>query len=286
MRKHLYSLIRYVPDRQRMEPINVGLVLQDPLGTRVRFSPHAAKRSDVDTEIFRKWKNFFEVEVNGEVDPLFRPPTNSPAFLDHLAKLCDGSMLMSRPLQVIVDDETEPQEVLDGLFRRLVLPPEESDAPETQRPTGRYRELESEFQLLKRGVRRHALVPIEFGPHWRPYRQVPNGKFIAVDKIEVARELGRTANELNALNNIQAFLDVFLKSEVENRQTRYVLVADQLFEPFNGQSQSDFQTMKDDIERTAEIVRKAGGDVFTTPEQSGQFVRQLDEELPRNVAAA
>jgi hypothetical protein len=284
MREFNYALIRYIADRLRMEPINVGLVLQDSAGAIVKFSPHVAKRAVVDTETYNQWKAFFEAEVKNDVDPLFRPPTNSPEFFVYLSRLCDGPIIMSRPLIVADENEISGEQMLDILFRRLVLPEEKSGTPENQRATGRYRELEAEYQLLKRGVRKHAVVPIETREggspvHRRPYRQVANGKYIAMDKIEVARELSRTAEEINGLLNVKSFLDLFLKTQVQQRETRYILLADRLIEPFGGQPREDFQSMRDDIERTVDLVQAAGGEVIRDPLDSEKLARTLNDQL-------
>ena len=95
---HRYMLIRYVPDVERMEPINVGVILQGQGQLDVRLSPHAAKRKDVDTAAFRRWKDFFIEEVKGDPESLFQPEKTSLRFLQNIAELCDGPILLSRPL--------------------------------------------------------------------------------------------------------------------------------------------------------------------------------------------
>lgn len=290
MREFHYSLIRYVPDRLRMEPINVGIVLQASTGTQLRFNPHATKRADIDTDAFRKWRSFFEAEVRNDEDPLFRPSADTPDFLLHLARLCDAPFAMTRPLLVADAIETEPDRMLETLFRRLVLPVEEASNPETLRPTARYRDLEAEFQLLKRGVKRYAAVPGDGAEpheriHRRPYRQVANGRYIAMDKIEVNRELSRTAEELNALADIKTFLARFLEIEIQALPTRYILLADDMNQPFREQAEDDFLSMRDDIERTVAAVLEAGGEVIRDAERSEELAKELNRVLASPGAA-
>ncbi|RJP30960.1 MAG: DUF3037 domain-containing protein [Phycisphaerales bacterium] len=119
-----YVLIRYVPDRERMEPVNVGLILQGRGRLDLRFSPHAAKRRGIDTAVFRLWRDFFKDELCGPAAPLFHPDRTSPEFLRYLEELCAGQVLLSRPLAFSAA-ATEPfEQVRDALYQRLVAPPE------------------------------------------------------------------------------------------------------------------------------------------------------------------
>jgi len=92
-----YSLIRYVPDPDRMEPVNVGLVLQGDGGLDFRLNPHASKRKEIDTEQFRRWKDFFEAEIRGPHLPLFQPERESARFFRYLSDLCGGPVFLSNP---------------------------------------------------------------------------------------------------------------------------------------------------------------------------------------------
>ena len=51
-------------------------------------------------------------------------------------------------------------------------------------------------------------------------------------------------------------------------------------EPFGGQSEPEFQAMKDDINRTADLVQESGGEVVRNPAESEGLARELDNALP------
>jgi Protein of unknown function (DUF3037) len=98
MNQYVYSLIRFVPDLERMEPFNVGIILQSPGRIDFRMSPHAAKRKDVNTAVIQKWRSFLEEEIRGEAVPFLQPPKQSPEFLRYLHGLCDQTVTISKPL--------------------------------------------------------------------------------------------------------------------------------------------------------------------------------------------
>src|SRR5437763_17103420 len=93
-----YALIRFIPDMDRMEPINVGVILQGEGRIEFKLGPHAAKRADVDTQVFQKWRAFLEEEIRGAAVPLLQPPKDSAQFLHYLAGLCEQTVLITRPL--------------------------------------------------------------------------------------------------------------------------------------------------------------------------------------------
>lgn len=142
--------------------------------------------------------------------------------------------------------------------------------------------MSDERKFLQRGLRQYVHVPVENVPHrWTAYRQVLNGQFIAVDKIEVARELGRTATEIDKLALVTGMLDQYMRAKIEGKATRYVLLADELKEPFTDQSQEEFEAMRTDLEETADKVHELGGEVLRTPERAEQFAAELDKKLPQ-----
>ncbi len=67
-RDYLYQIIRYVPDLRRMEPQNIGVVVQGQFGVSCRIWTHfrpLGDKPDFDYGNFRKWREFFEAEING-----------------------------------------------------------------------------------------------------------------------------------------------------------------------------------------------------------------------------
>lgn len=285
MQHYLYTLIRYVPDLDRMEPVNVGVILQGAGRIDVRLSPHAAKRKDIDTQVFGRWRQFFLDEVRGGPAPLFQPEKTSPRFLTYLQQLCEGAVILSRPLVLEVGTATTFDSALGDLYDRLVAPPETTSPAAAHRSTGRFRQVAEARQFAKRGMKKHAHVVIDQKPLWMAYRQVANGRVIAIDKVEVDREIGKTANEIERLPHILDQLPAFLGTGL-GRPTRHVLLADILQQPFTDQPDAEFAAMRDDLEAAVERVRKAGSQVLRTVLEAEKLADELDQVLPQVEAAA
>lgn len=281
MPDYRYNLIRYIPDPDRMEPINIGLILQGQGKIYVRFSPHVAKRNDVNTASFREWKDFLLNEVNGEAVPLFQPPKHSAEFLEYLESLCRGQVRLSKSLELFAPIKRSFDEILEALYLRLVLPPGEPERPEETRPTGAFRQFAKEKRFLDRGMRPHAHVLVEQDRLWIAYRQVLNGEMIAMDKVEVAKQLGQTANEIERLPLIVSKLDRFLRAKVSGKATRYILLADQLEAPFTGQGQREFDLLRKDLDERIAAIKNAGGEIMRSPEEAQNLAAQLDRNLPQ-----
>jgi hypothetical protein len=280
MNEFRYVLVRYVPDRERMEPVNVGLILQGLGRIDFRFSPHAAKRKDIDTEAFRRWKEFFRSEVQGAAAPLFQPERASPQFLRYLEELCEGPVLLSSSLCLGTEPSDSFDDVLDSLYQRLVAPPEIVSPSAATRPTGRFRQIAEERRFLHRGMRRHAHVIVGARRLWMAYRQVDNGEAIALDKVEVANQIGPTSYEIERLPRIGEMLPQFIGTTVHGKPTRYFLLADELTQPFTDQSQDEFQAMREDLENAVELIAKKGGRIIRSVNEAEGIADELDDKLP------
>lgn len=280
-----YVLIRYVPDLERMEPINVGIILQGNDHLELRISPHAAKRKEVDTVVFREWRSFFEEEIRGLPAPLFQPDRSTTKFLSHLSALCDGPITLSRPLLVSVDPSRSFEDLLDSLYRRLVAPHESEVPGDAARPTHRFRQLGQEMSFEARGIRKHAHVFVGDKRLWMAYRQLINGEMLAVDKVEVSNRMGQTACEIQCLPTIAEQLPHFINNQSDGRPRRYVLLADNLTRPFTDQSPEEFSAMRDDLEREVEKIRKQGGRIIRNVKEVESLAGEIDSKLPKAVPA-
>ena len=139
--EYLYQIIRYVPDLRRMEPQNIGVVVQGEFGVTCRFWTHfrpLGEKPDFDYVNFRKWREFFESEINGPQIKMFQPPRESPDFLEYLQSRSKGNYIATRPLHVVMQAESIEQ-VRDYLYETLVRSPEEEQEPAEQ-PVRRFRE--------------------------------------------------------------------------------------------------------------------------------------------------
>lgn len=151
---YLYQIIRYVPDLRRMEPQNIGVLVQGQSGVTfrlyTRFRPLVDK-PDFDYANFRKWREFFDVEINGPQIDMFQPPRESPDFLEYLQSRCKGNYILTRPLHVAMQADNIDG-VRDYLYETLVRSPEEESEPAEQ-PVRSFRE-----QLQAKKLDRHPLL--------------------------------------------------------------------------------------------------------------------------------
>jgi hypothetical protein len=283
MRDYRYVLVRYVADRLRMEPINVGVILQGAGRVDIRFSPHAAKRKDIDTATLQQWRQFFVEEVKGDPTPLFHPEKESAAYLQYLAQLCEGAIHLSTPLQYATIESSAFDEVLESLYQRLVAPPEQATTAEVNRATSRFRQISKERDFDRRGMRRHAHVKISGKPLWMAYRQVDNGELIAIDKIEVDNRIGSTASEIQQLPRIIEFLPDFLRTGSNPKPTRFVLLADPLEKPFTDQSPEEFEAMQRDLDEMVGRVERGGGRVLRSLPEAEKLADEIDQKLEQHL---
>lgn len=280
MTDYRYVLVRYVPDHERMEPVNVGLILQGPGKLDILFSPHAAKRKDIDTEAFRRWKEFFNTEVSGAAAPLFQPDRASPEFLRYLEELCEGPVVLSRSLYLGAEPTRTFDEVLASLYQRLVAPPEIISPSAATRPTGRFRQVAEACDFVSRGMRRHAHIVVASKRLWMAYRQVINGEAIALDKVEVANQIGSTSYEIERLPRIAQMLPKFAGTKIDGKPTRYILLVDDLSKPFTNQSHEEFEAMRDDLQKAVAQIGKKGGQIIGSAKEAEAFAGELDRKLP------
>jgi hypothetical protein len=276
-----YALIRFVPDLERMEPFNVGIILQGQGRLDFKLSPHAAKRKDVDTTIFQKWRAFFEEEIRGDAVPFLQPPRDSREFLNYLAGLCDQTVTISQPLYLAERPEGAFDGVMQSLYERLVAPPDQPKREQDPRPTSTFRELEETKQFRKRGMKKHPYIALPGMNRWNAYRQVLNGENIVIDKVEIGHLVGLTADEIQKLSSgVSQFLDHFLDANCSSMPRRYVLIADQLEQKFTDQSDDDFHAMTEELQKVVEEVKRRGGGVLRDPNQVSSFADEVDRKLP------
>ena len=277
-----YALIRFIPDIDRMEPVNFGVVLQG--GGKIDFmlNPHFARRKGVQTPVFQRWRDFLTEEIRGEPMPLFQPRKDSVEFLSHLSSLCEQTVSISKPLFVAAHSSESFEQILESLFTQLVLPEDATRPERTPRPTTRFREIEDEKQFRKRGLNRHPYVMLPGEKRWNAYRQLLNGENIVIDKVEVGNAVGLTADEIQKLSSgVETFLDRFLLQSQGAMATKYYLIADSLNEKFTDQTDDNFQAMKDEYEHVVQTVRtRSNCVVLQHPDEVADFANCVDQKLP------
>lgn len=276
MSEYRYALIRYIANPKRMEPQNVGVLLQGDGQIDFRLNPHASKRGDIDTPVFRKWTSFLQQEVRDAAMPLFQPPRSDVEFLRYLSDLCDSTVVLSPALQIISNKPFD--DVLESLYDELVAPPESSRAA-ARRPAGRFRQMSDEREFVRRGMKKRMHLTRGNDRFWMAYRQVANGTLLAIDKVEVNTRLDETANEIERLPTIEHHLPSFLKNRKGERPSRFVLLADQLEKPFGSQSDKEYEAMKDDFESAIAKLRSKGAKILRTVEETQELVAEIDSML-------
>ena len=278
-----YALIRFIPDAARMEPVNFGVVLQGCGRIDFKLNPNFARRKEVETPVYQQWHKFLEEEIRGEPMPPFQPRKDSVEFLTHLANLCEHTVSMSKPLFVAAQADESFQDVIESLFTKLVLPPDQlRPKPGSQsRPTSHFRRVESKKQFRRRGMKEHPYVPHSGDKRWNAYRQLLNGENIVIDKVEVGKQVGLTADEIQKLaSGVEPFLARFLKSTSSEMPTCYYLLADEITEKFTDQTDDDFHAMQVELEHVVQAVRNGGGVVLQSVEAVESLTRMIDEKLP------
>lgn len=165
-KEYKYQIIRYVPDLKRMEPQNIGVVVQDVDGASCKLWTHfrpLGDRPDFDYQNFRKWREFFEMEVNGPQIEMFQPPRHSEEFLEYLQSRCKGNYTITRPLHAVMET-SDLEDVRDELYQMLVRSPEEEEKPAKQ-PVKRFKQ-----QLEKKKLDRNPFLHVD------EYLEFPNGE--------------------------------------------------------------------------------------------------------------
>ncbi len=279
-----YALIRFIPDAERMEPINIGVILQGSGKIDFKLNPHAARRKDIETQVYQQWRKFFEEEIGGPAVPLFQPPKDSPDFIRHLGGLCESTITITRPLVHVAYEQQSFDSELRAIYDRLVAPPEQN-RKSPDRPTSYFRQFEEEKEFRKRGMKKHPYISISGRSelrHWNAFRQVSNGQDIVIDKIEVGNKVGLTADEIQKLSSgAELFVKSFLReSSKTGRSRRYCLITDQLVTKFTEQDQEDYEIMNEELSNIKKTVASLGGEVLDKPSDVEDFAEELDEHLP------
>lgn len=130
-----YVLVRYVPDLVRQEPLNIGVIVQSPLGLYYRFIPSlGARKHEIDLvpvsardiqDQFSEWfaKETHEIFIpdSGETRSV---PTNSVELLQHLRRVLQDEVRLSevRIAELEINSEVQIQDYLASLFDLFISP--------------------------------------------------------------------------------------------------------------------------------------------------------------------
>jgi len=273
-----YQILRYIPDLQRMEPRNFGIVVQGTGQTKFRINTRFAMRGFVDTEAFRSWRQFLEKEIGDEQTEqlsLFRPAKDSPEFLDHLNQMIKGNFSLSRALVAEYRHDIGIEAVLQDLYDTLVMDREEQEAVMITRPTGKFRAASEDKQFVKRGLHKDEHVNLDEKTEWIGYRFFKNGRINLIEKVEFNREPRRTAGELNSLLRlIPTMPDSFLADG-----NKFHLIIDP-HKTFPNQKEEEVRKYLTDRERLGNMAVDKGIPVYDDPGNVQLLIDEIDGYLP------
>lgn len=273
-----YALVRYVSDPERMEPLNVGVVVQGHEGIRLKLDNYFGSRKGIDAGIYKRWREFLQEEVEGEQRSMFRPSRESPEFWRYLRSLTGDTVAMTAPLALSSTEETSLEAILEMLYNRLVSRKStEKDASlgRPGHPAFEFRRIRNERSFDKRGLKKsHALKSVSNDYLWAPHRVAENGKIIAIDKIEVNVSPDRTNIEIDRARFAAANL-----SKVRSKKVSWFVLMDPLRDDAFSLDDSDRQDMKKAFEVTKKCVHKAKGEIISTQEEVDQLADDLEAAL-------
>jgi hypothetical protein len=273
-----YQLIRYVPDLLRMEPQNIGIIVQDESGVTcrlwTRFRPLGDK-PDFDYANYRKWREFFEAEVNGPQVALFQPPRNSPEFLEFLQSRCKGSYIVTHPLKGTMETH-DIVEARDFLYETLVMRREEEPEPAEQ-PVQRFRE-----QLQANKLDRHPLLrideyinlpsgePVLF--HWHYDRNHGSNERVLIEPVQWLGRIRATQLELeHALSAVAKVKDAHIPA-------RLIVVMDDP-EPPSQYAKDATKRLYENVLRGRDQIRLIADEVVKTASEAESLVSRVQGEL-------
>ncbi|MCC7509507.1 MAG: DUF3037 domain-containing protein [Planctomycetes bacterium] len=273
-----YVLLRYVPDPERMEPLNIGVVIQGAEGMKLKLDNHFGRLKGIDKNVYKRWRDFLEEEISGEQKSIFRPSRESPDFWKYLRSLTGDTVTMTPPLRLTTSDETSSDGILEKLYNRLVSRKEvERDLSpgRPDHPASEFRRIRKERNLDKRGLKKSHALKTPGGEYlWAPHRVLENGKIVAIDKIEVDESPDRTNVEID-----RARFAASKVSRIKGKATRWIVLIDPLKDDAFRLDAADREDMKRAFEVTKKAVDKAKGEIISTPEEVSQVVSELEPEL-------
>lgn len=133
MQKHRYryQILRYIADLRRMEPQNVGIIVQSDAAITCRFNSRFRVGTEFDSTNYRAWREFFRAEILEKDAGIYQPKRTNIEFLEFLRSRCRGNYSLTAPLELVMESGAI-KEVETYLFETLVKPPKEEVVKESQ----------------------------------------------------------------------------------------------------------------------------------------------------------
>ncbi len=282
-----YQILRYIADLRRMEPENMGIIVQNDQGVSCRFQTHLGSRRGFDYENYRLWREFFEAEINGTSVPIFQPERTDVKFLEYLQERCSGNYSLTRPLDLVLKTY-QLTTAQDYLFRTLVLKPDETQESVRQ-PVQKLRyELTQRRILNDPAFHTKELLTINGLTEFVEYFYTRNAKTalpVIVQPVQFLPDISRT---INAMERAEALISNLRKAKV---QAKVSVVVDEVPAP----TSKDKDTRKwayDRIQQGKKELRQLDAEVIdTTPgtirlaDSIERDLKEIENTLPQTTIA-
>lgn len=275
---YLYQIIRYIPDLERMEPQNIGVIVQGQFNVVskvwTRFRP-LGEKPDFDYANFREWREFFDEEVNGPQISMFQPHRTDPLFLEYLQSRCQGNYVLTRPLNIVMQTD-QVEEVRDYLYQRLVRPPDSDHEPADQ-PVRRFREQLQARKLDKNPMlRRDEYLDLPNGESelfkWQYQRNHGSDQRILIEPIQWLDRIRLTQIELeHVLRAADSVRNSGLNAQL-------IVVMDEVKAPPDNARPSTKQ-LYDNYMRGKEELRGLSDEVVSSADESENLVDRIEQDL-------
>lgn len=201
-----YQIFRYIADLRRMEPENIGIIVQSADDVGCRFRTQLGARKNFDYDNYRRWREFFEVEICEPAVPLFQPPRNSMEFLHYLQQRCVGNYSLTQPLDLVLDTP-DLKTALNSLYDALVRTPEEA-AKQIRQPVQRLRaELEKRSIIKNPNFHTRELFKAPGLTELVSYYYVRNHGAdtpVLIQPVQVLSDIARTINAMERAESLVA----------------------------------------------------------------------------------
>jgi hypothetical protein len=277
-RSYLYQLIRYVPDLRRMEPQNIGVIVQGDPGVTYRLWSHfrpLGDKPDFDYANFRKWREFFEAEINGPQIKMFQPRRDRPEFLEYLQSRCRGNYIVTQALNVAMQTENI-EDVKNFLYETLVRSPQDEPHPAEQ-PVRRFREQLQVRKLDKSPfLHRDEYVVLPGGDselfHWQYEKNHGSNMKVLIEPVQWLDKIRITQLELEHV------LSAAKKVRDANLHAELIVVMDEVATP-SKLAKDATKRLYENYLKGKEDLAQLSDKVISEVSQSEELVSRIESDL-------
>jgi len=275
---YLYQIIRYVPDLERMEPQNIGIIVQGggQIVSKIwKYFRPLGDKPDFDYSNFRKWRDFFDQEINGKQISMFQPPKSNPEFLEYLQSRCKSNYILTRPLCIVTQTRVI-EEVCDYLYSRLVRSPDADREPALQ-PVRRFREQLQARKLDKHPkLKKDEYLHLPNGDaelfHWQYEKNHGSDQRVIIEPIQWMEKIRLTQIELDHV------ISAAKKVRRANLNALMVVLMDEVSAPTRNVKASTLQ-LYENYTHGKQALKDLDAEIISTASESEQLVERIENDL-------